>query len=68
MRIITEVIAERKNIRHLMKRRGIKIFARKVIDGEFIDWPYLVRGYEGIQRLWTAAIRKRINELLAERL
>jgi hypothetical protein len=34
-----------------MRKRGIKIFEPKVINDEFIEWEYLVRGYESVHRI-----------------
>jgi hypothetical protein len=66
--LIKEALNERKDKRQVMRKQGIKIFERKVIDEEFIEWEYVVRGYEAVQRIWTAAIRKRLQEILIEKL
>jgi pyruvate dehydrogenase complex dehydrogenase (E1) component len=60
--ITKQVFEKKKNLRMEMKKRGIKSYPRIVIDKEFIDYPFLIRGYEYTQRLWTAAIRKKLNE------
>jgi hypothetical protein len=64
--VLKNVLNDRKTKKALARKKGIKIFEMNVIDEDFLEWPYLVRGYEAIQRIWTAAIRKRLNELLSE--
>jgi len=64
--ILKRKLVERRTKKDLSRKKGIKLFERKVLDTDFIDWPYIVRGYEGVQRIWTAAIRKQLNELLKE--
>lgn len=65
-RILKRVLDDRKTKKASARKKGIKIFEMKVIDEEFLEWPYVVRGYEAVQRIWTAAIRKRLNEMLCE--
>lgn len=64
--ILKQQLIDRRTKKNLSRKNGIKLFERKVLDADFIDWPYIVRGYEGVQRIWTAAIRKKLNELLKE--
>jgi hypothetical protein len=54
----------RKMLRKLMNKKGIRVQERVVLDKEFIEYPFVVRGYDDVQRLWTAAIRKVLNERL----
>jgi hypothetical protein len=56
----------KKKLRTLMNKKGIRVQERTVIDKEFIEYPFIVRGYDDVQRLWTAAIRKILTERLKD--
>lgn len=64
---LTTLFNERKRMLILMKKLGIKVFDREIIDEEFFQYKYMVRGYECVQKIWSAAARKvtleKMNEL-----
>lgn len=60
--IINVVFDKKRTLKHEMRKKGIKSYPRIIIDEHFIDYPFLIRGYEHTQRLWTAAIRKKLKE------
>lgn len=65
--ILDQVAKEQKELKREMNKKGIKVFdGITFANEEFLEFRYLVRGYESHMRLWTAMIRNRTKELLKE--
>jgi len=62
--ILKQINQELSMIRKEMRKRGVKILKEEKIDDMFWQFTYLVRGYEGVFRPWTAAIRFQIKQKL----
>ncbi|WP_243291767.1 hypothetical protein [Bacillus sp. FJAT-47783] len=45
-----------------MQTKGIKVFEREVINEDIWRYTYVVRGYEGEFRFWTAALRRHMQK------
>lgn len=46
-----------KAIRDEMKRLSIKVYEPMRVNEEFMEYKYVVRGYEGSRRFWDAAMK-----------
>lgn len=63
-RIIVKVNQELKETRQLMLKKGIKVYEREVINEDIWKYLYVVRGYQGEFRFWTAALRLHMQKRL----
>jgi hypothetical protein len=54
-------------IKGQMKELGIKVADSYEVNVDFVEFPYFARGYEGLMRFWTDAMKyegtKRLKEL-----
>lgn len=63
--ILDSAAKEKKEMNKEMRKKGIKIFdGYTPVNEEFLEYRYIVRGYESYMRLWTAMVRNRTRDLL----
>ncbi len=60
--IIHQLNLDIKETHRSMQTKGIKVFEREVINEDIWRYTYVVRGYEGEFRFWTAALRRHMQK------
>jgi hypothetical protein len=62
--VLSNAIQKRKELNDKKRTLGIKVMDKKDINEDFVEYPYLVRGYNSQMNLFRSAIRNYVRDRL----